>query len=322
MGLKQAIVTGPRRIEVQERPDPVPGPGQVLVRVILCGLCHSELASFLDGPGEGPGRALGHEVTGEVVRLGEGVAGPPVGTRVTGLFREGFAELAVTEADRVVALPDRLSVEAALGEPLSCVVSVGRRLRIELGDTAAVVGLGYMGLLTMQQMLLRGPARVVGVDPLEEARENALRFGATEVWAPERVPDDLLVPMRRRILPGTGAAVAVEASGTQPGLDLAALMTHEHGQLAIVGYHNDAGGHRDVDMRLWNWKALDVLNAHERRDDYKMDCMRRALALIASGRLPAGDLVTHRYPLDQVGAAFEALRVRPPGYVKGVVRMV
>lgn len=319
--MRQAIVTAPGRIEVLERPNPSPGPGQLLVRVLLCGLCHSELEPFLEGPGEGPGLAPGHEVTGEVVRLGDGVAGPPIGTRVTGLFQGGFADLAVTEADRVVPLPDELSVEAALGEPLSCVVSVGRRLSVELGDTVAVVGLGYMGLLTLQHVLLLGAGRVVGVDPLEEARQSALRYGASEVWAPEEVPDQVIVPMRRSILPGTGASVVIEASGTQGGLDQAGLLVREHGQLAIVGYHNQAGGHRDVDMRLWNWKALNVLNAHERRDDYKMECMRRALALMTSGRLQVADMVTHRYALEKIGDAFQALREKPSGYVKGVVRM-
>lgn len=319
--MKQAIVTAPGRIEVLERPEPLPGPGQLLVRVLLCGLCQSELASFLKGPGDRPGQPLGHEVTGEVVGLGEGVVGPPIGTRVTGLFHEGFSELAVTAASRVVPLPDQLSAEATLGEPLSCVVSVGRRLQIALGDAVALVGCGYMGLLTMQQMLLLGAARVVGVDPLEEAREAALRLGASEAWAPDELPDELLVPIRSGIVAGTGVTVAVEASGTQAGLDLSALMVREHGQLAIVGYHNDADGHRDVDMRMWNWKALDVLNAHERRDDYKMDCMQRGINLMASGRVPVAGMVTHRYPLRDIGEGFRALADKPPGYVKGVVRM-
>jgi len=84
-----------------------------------------------------------------------------------------------------------------------------------------------------------------------------------------------------------------------------------------VGYHQ--GGLRQVDMELWNWKALDVLNAHERRADYQMDCMRRGLALLAAGRLDTASLVTHRTALDRVDEAFRALYMKPAGFIKAVV---
>jgi threonine dehydrogenase-like Zn-dependent dehydrogenase len=96
-------------------------------------------------------------------------------------------------------------------------------------------------------------------------------------------------------------------------------MVREHGVLSIVGYHQ--GGRRQVDMELWLWKALEVLSAHERRADYQMDCMRRGLALVAAGKLDMAPLVTHRYELDGVDRAFEALVARPKGFVKGVIVM-
>jgi threonine dehydrogenase-like Zn-dependent dehydrogenase len=111
--------------------------------------------------------------------------------------------------------------------------------------------------------------------------------------------------------------VAIEASGTQAGLTLAGQMAREHGVLAILGYHQ--GGPRQVDMELWNWKALEVLNAHERRAGYQMDCMRRGLTLLAAGKLQTAPLVTHRFGLDQVDDAFRALLTKPAGFVKAVI---
>jgi len=96
-------------------------------------------------------------------------------------------------------------------------------------------------------------------------------------------------------------------------------MVHEHGMLSILGYHQ--GGPRQVDLELWNWKALDVLNAHERRAEYQMDCMRRGLALLAAGKLDTASLVTHRLGLDQVDAAFNALNTKVPGFVKAVISL-
>jgi threonine dehydrogenase-like Zn-dependent dehydrogenase len=74
-------------------------------------------------------------------------------------------------------------------------------------------------------------------------------------------------------------------------------------------------------MELWNWKAFDVLNAHERRQDYLMDCMRRGMALAAAGKLDVGSLISHCFPLEAVDDAFQALQAKPAGFLKAVIQV-
>ena len=118
---------------------------------------------------------------------------------------------------------------------------------------------------------------------------------------------------------GFGADVVIEASGTQVALTLAGEIVKEHGILSIVGYHQ--GGLRSIDMDLWNWKGIEVVNAHERRADFQMDSMRRALKLLQARKIVMDPLITHRYSLDQVDQAFSDLEQKPKGFIKAVVVM-
>lgn len=316
--MRQSILIAPRHSVVEERPDPSIGPRDVLVRVKACGVCASELHGWSQESGAYP-KELGHEVTGEVVAVGADVRAFRPGQLVTGLFSRGFAEYAVTREDKVIPVPPGMAPETALGEPLSCVISAARRTRVELGDTVAVVGLGFMGLLMLQAIRLKGPAKIIAVDVRKEALEKALRYGADEVYLPHELPDQYKMTSWDRLGKGYGVDVAIEASGAQAGLTLSGEMVREHGFLSIVGYHQ--GGPRAVDMELWNWKALEVLNAHERRAAYQMDCMRRGLELVERGRIDIASLVTHRFPLEAVDRGFEALLEKPAGFVKSVIVM-
>jgi threonine dehydrogenase-like Zn-dependent dehydrogenase len=314
--MKQSVLKQPRSSEVQERPLPPVGAEDVLVRVAACGVCASELHGWA-GDSQAYPREYGHEVAGVVVEVGSEVTAFAPGMAVTGLFMKGYAEYARVHQRLVAPVPEGVPVEQALGEPLACVLSGARRTRVELGDTVAVVGLGFMGLLTLQAIRLRGPARLIAIDPRPEARQMARQLGADEVLAPGEVPVQLTLTQWKQLGKGHGVDVAIEASGTQAGLTLAGEMVHEHGCLSLVGWHQ--GGPRLVDMELWNWKALDVLNAHERRQEYLMDCMRRGLALMAAGKLDMGSLISHRFPIEGVDEAFGALQAKPPGFLKAVV---
>jgi threonine dehydrogenase-like Zn-dependent dehydrogenase len=116
-----------------------------------------------------------------------------------------------------------------------------------------------------------------------------------------------------------GVDVAVEAGGGAATLDLAGRMVCPHGTLAVVGYHQ-SGGRRAVDMRLWNWKAVDVINAHERRKPEQMGCFTRAIRLIQAKRLQIRDMMTHEYALSDINRAFSELKEKPKGYIKGYIR--
>ena len=312
----QSVRVAPRTSRLEERPLPEVGPEDVLVRVKLCGVCASEVHPWLHADAA---QEFGHEVVGEVVRVGDEVERLEPPMRVTGLIRRGFAEYAAAPARRVVLVPESLSNEAALGEPLSCVISGIRRTAIDLGDTVAVVGLGFMGLLTLQAARLKGPAELIATDTREEARQRALGYGADKVLEPSKIPASLLLDAWEDIPKGHGVDVAIEAAGNAHALALAGRMAKEHGVLSIVGYHQ--GQPVPIDMELWNWKALTVLNAHERREAYQMDCMRRGLRLVEAGKLRLAPLVTHTFSLAQVDDAYTAILEKPADFVKGVVRM-
>jgi threonine dehydrogenase-like Zn-dependent dehydrogenase len=110
--------------------------------------------------------------------------------------------------------------------------------------------------------------------------------------------------------------VVVEASGTQPGLDLSTRLVRPHGTISILGYHQSA---RTIDMEAWNWKGLDVANAHVRDRAALRASTAAGLALQASGRIDIATLITHRFDLDHVDDAFRALRDKPHGYVKAMI---
>jgi threonine dehydrogenase-like Zn-dependent dehydrogenase len=251
---------------------------------------------------------MGHEPVGVVEALGAGVDDLAQGTRVTGGFGPSFADRVNADRDFLVEVPEGLRNEEAIGEPLGCVVEGRRRTRVTAGDRIALVGAGYMGLTMLQVLLVTGAGHVAVIDPRADARRAAAAFGATEALALDDVEEADA---------NDAFDVVIEATGTQGGLDLATKLVRQHGVLSILGYHQ--GAPRAVDMQDWNWKAIDVVNAHVRRRDLLNESIRRGLELTRLGRIRPGDLITHRFDLDSVGEAFDALASKPEGFIKAIV---
>jgi threonine dehydrogenase-like Zn-dependent dehydrogenase len=111
----------------------------------------------------------------------------------------------------------------------------------------------------------------------------------------------------------------IEAAGKQEPLDLAGELTRERGRLVIAGYHQD--GPRQVNMWLWNWRGLDVINAHERDPNIYLQGIRAAIEAIESGSLDPSALYTHRFPLERLADALNMTRDRPDGFVKALVML-
>jgi threonine dehydrogenase-like Zn-dependent dehydrogenase len=138
-------------------------------------------------------------------------------------------------------------------------------------------------------------------------------MGASETVALEE-------PVLERVEELTGGElcdVVVEAAGVQSTLDLAGPLTKTRGRLVIAGFHQD--GSRQVDMQLWNWRGLDVVNAHERDPRLYVEGIREAAAAIGEGRLDPSRLYTHRFGLDEVDRALETAVERPEGFMKALV---
>jgi threonine dehydrogenase-like Zn-dependent dehydrogenase len=302
-----ARLVGPRRFDLVEQTIGDPAPGQVRVRILACGVCASELHTVHEVQSMYP-VLIGHEPVGIVEAVGAGVEGLSSAIRVTGGFGPSFADRVLVDHRHLVVVPDDVDLENANGEPLGCAVEARRRTHLVAGDRVALVGAGYMGLLMLQLLMVSGAGRTTIIDPRDEARRLGLALGAEEAMTPDETSwsdqEDAF-------------DVVIEATGTQAGLDIATRLIREHGVLSILGYHQGSG--RSVDLQTWNWKAIDVINAHVRRRDLLNESIRRGLELVRLGRIRPGSLVTHRFGLDRVEEAFDALATKPNGYIKAIV---
>ncbi|MBV8772741.1 MAG: L-iditol 2-dehydrogenase, partial [Deltaproteobacteria bacterium] len=109
----------------------------------------------------------------------------------------------------------------------------------------------------------------------------------------------------------------IEASGSQQALDIASGLISERGRLIIAGYHQD--GPRIIDMQQWNWRGIDVINAHEREPRVYVEGMRKAIQAVCQARLDPWPLLTHHFPLRQINEACATMVQRPEGFVKAVI---
>jgi threonine dehydrogenase-like Zn-dependent dehydrogenase len=288
-----AVLQEPRRAELLRAPVPEAGPGETLVRIEGCGVCSSNLPlwegrAWFEYPLE-PG-APGHEGWGIDLATGG---------RVALLSGCAFAEYEAVPEESVVPLPD--GVEGPFpGEALGCAMNVFARSGVRAGDRVAVVGVGFLGALLVQ-LCVRAGARVHAFTRRSSALAVARSFGAETPAEAEAESYD----------------VAIEAAGVQPTLDCAGRLCKVRGRLVIAGYHQD--GARQLDLQSWNWRGLDVVNAHERDRAVYVRGVEAAAAAVADGRLDPTPLYTHVYPLYGLGEAFEAALTRPPSFMKALV---
>jgi threonine dehydrogenase-like Zn-dependent dehydrogenase len=315
--MRAAVLRAPRQSVVEEVARPEPGPGQVRVRIEGCGVCASNVVpwegpEWMEFPTE-PG-GLGHEGWGRVDAVGAEVEGLAPGDRVVSLSYRSYAEYDVADAAAVVGLPAELDGRPFPGEPLGCAMNIFGRAGIEAGQTVAIVGIGFLGAL-LTRLAAEAGARVIAIGRRPFALDAARRMGAAETVA----MDDhwRIVEAVRELTGGRFCERVVEAVGKQWPLDLAAELTAERGRLVVAGYHQD--GPRQVNMQLWNWRGLDVINAHERDPAVYVEGVRAAVAAVVSGRLDPTPLYTHRYPLERLDEALAATRDRPDGFMKALV---
>jgi threonine dehydrogenase-like Zn-dependent dehydrogenase len=313
-----AVLAAPREIRIETLPVPDPADGQVRVRLEGCGVCHSNLPVW-----EGrewfryplpPGNP-GHEGWGRVESVGRNVRGVEEGQRVAFLSSAAYAEYDVVPQGSFVPLPRSLDGQPFPGEPLGCAMNIFRRADVREGQTVAVVGVGFLGALLCRLASSAG-ARVIGLARRPFARELARRFGAHAV-----VPMDdqaRILEQVRELTGGRFCERVIECVGAQWPLDLAGELTAERGRLVIAGFHQD--GPRQVNLFLWNWRGLDVINAHERDPATYVEGIRMAVEAVVSGRIDPRPLYTHEFPLARLGHAFEQVSTRPDGFLKALVR--
>jgi L-iditol 2-dehydrogenase len=315
--MKVATWRGGSRFTLDEAPDPVPEPGQVLVSVGAAGICGTDIHATQGLFPWAPPLVLGHEYTGVVRDVGRGVSRSLIGRAVgcepsfgCGACAEcaegrisqcaratrvgGFAEQVALPVSAVHPLPRGLDpVTAALTEPAACCLSGLEMYAMPDSASVLVIGGGVMGLLTMVLAKRRGARRLWLSDPIEGRRAMARRLGAAVVIDPSREN------LRERVMSltrGRGADVVCEAVGKPELVAEALQLVRPRGVLQLVGV-NPKGSELPLDLWDVHYREVRIHGAFGRGTAY-----RRTLRLMPS--LDLKRLVTARFPLDRIEDAF------------------
>jgi len=312
-----ASVAGPGRVEVARIAAPEPRENEVRVRREGCGVCGSDLAPWEGRPWFkyplAPGE-LGHEGWGFVDTVGSDVSRFSPGDRVALLSYRAYAEYDVAPEDNVVALPEKLARQPFPGEALGCAMNVFRRSDIFPAQNVAIVGVGFLGAV-LAALCAHAGAKVIAISRRPFALELARKMGAVETMGMR--DHEEIIGRVKNLTDGKLCDCVIEAVGKQAPLDLAGELTRERGRLVVAGYHQD--GPRQVNMQMWNWRGLDVINAHERDSRVYISGMGAAAEAIAGGVFDPTPLYTHSYPLARLGDALNAMKQRPDNFLKALI---
>jgi threonine dehydrogenase-like Zn-dependent dehydrogenase len=257
---------------------------------------------------------LGHEGWGAIDALGDDVETFELGDRVALISYHAYAEFDVAPSTAVVKIPETLSGCVFPGEALGCAMNIFSRSEIRARQTVAIIGIGFLGAI-LTRLARDAGARVIAISRRSSSLEIARTMGAEETIP--LLDHTAIIEKVRALTDGVFCDCVIEAVGKQWPLDLAAELVRERGRLIVAGYHQD--GPRQVNMQLWNWKGLDVVNAHERDLGAYTAGVRKAVNAVVNKVIDPQVLFTHSYPLEELGAALDATRDRPEGFMKALV---
>ncbi len=320
--MRAVVVEGPRRLAVENVPDPTPAPGQVVLRVAACGICGSDLHMHQGGflPA---GAIMGHEFCGEVVdaggelRVGERVAVLPVlscgrclrcrgglgaycsAQRALGLGQApgAFAEYVAIAAHEAVRLPPEVDDEqGALVEPLAVGLHAVNAARVRRGDRCLVIGAGPIGLAITLWARHFEASEVIVSEPAPGRRALAEQLGATRAIDPGS--EDLGAALA--LAAPEGADVVFEAVGAPGLIQQCVERVRFRGRIVVAGVCITPDSFHPVPAVLKE-ASLQFVLAYERDDfQYTVD-------LLAQGRIRPAAMITERIGLGGVSAAFDAL---------------
>jgi (R,R)-butanediol dehydrogenase/meso-butanediol dehydrogenase/diacetyl reductase len=338
--MRAGVIRGKQQFELAEVDEPRAGDGQVVVDILRCGVCGSDVHAYVEGWPYNPG-ICGHEWVGVVRERGAGVTHVQEGDRVAagvapgcGQCLEcrssmpeycraaratysgrlappsgGFARSMGLHAARLCPVPASLSDDdAALMEPASVALHGVRRSRLQVGDVACVVGCGPIGLLALQCARIAGAGHVVAVEPDATRRAKALEVGADSAVAPGAELRDHL----NALTGGLRADIAFDCAGVPVTLQQSIDMVRRGGSVTMIGVSGEAAS---VSPMRWLGKEVSVDTAMV----FTLDEMRIVGGLIADGRLKVRPLHERTITLDDLGGTIDDLANRRLDAVKVLV---
>ena len=323
--MKASYFLGKGSFEVRQAPELHPGPGEVVIKNMVCGVCGTDVHIFHGEPGSAdvnPPVVLGHEYSGEVVEVGEGVTALKPGDHVTvdpniycgecvycrngkkqlcetmqavGVTRDGgFGEYSLVPAAQAFKLGDSVPYEAgAMAEPVACCLHGIDLAGIKAGDRVCIVGGGAIGLIMLQLAKLSGASSLVLSEPNEKRRQVALSLGADAAIDPT-APD---ARSAYEAALGDGADVVIECVGNNAAVKSAFQLAKKGATIVLFSVPKvDA----TFDLPLFDVykKELTIKGSFVNPDTHE-----RAVRLINSGKLDFTSIITHRFNLDQLPEA-------------------
>jgi 6-hydroxycyclohex-1-ene-1-carbonyl-CoA dehydrogenase len=329
--MRAAVFHGPGAgLKLEETPVPKVGPGEVLIQVAACGVCHTDLHYIEHGVPtfKKPPLVLGHEASGVVAECGAGVSNVRMGERVLipavlscgkcGFCRVGrenicadmrmlgnhfdgaYAEFVGVPAKDVLHLPESIPLEEAaiIADAISTPYhAVRNRARVRPGDTVVVFGCGGVGINAVQLAAAAG-GYVIAVDLSDRKLDWARQFGAAATINPttvERVSKEV------RTLTGGGADIAMEVIGNPRTIEEAFECVRIGGRLVVVGYTHEAVS---IVAGKIMFKEIEVLGSLGCRPVDYVPLIR----MVEQGRIDLKRQVTHRFRLEEIGKAFEVMK--------------
>jgi len=317
--MRAAILTKPKTFELRNIPTPQIQQQQIKVKVEGCGICTSSIPlwdgrEWFNYPQE-PG-SPGHEGWGIVESTGEMVNDFKPGDRVAFLSYHAYADYDIINQENVIALPEALNKQPFPGEPLGCAMNIFERSNVSANDTVAIIGIGFLGALLCRLCKKKG-AKVIAVSRRNYSLEFAKKYGVDEV-----IPITNTWEIEGKIQEITGGNMCsrvIEATGKQEAIDIATGIIAEGGKFIIAGYHQE--GLRKVDFQKWNWKGIDVINAHERDPKKYISGIKNAVNAVVDGTLNPELLYTHIVSLEDINKGFELTATRPDGFMKALIEI-
>jgi threonine dehydrogenase-like Zn-dependent dehydrogenase len=343
--MKVAVYEGVRSIKLQERPDPKPAPGEVIVKIKYCGICGTDVHAYLHEGLLPPGLVLGHENVGTIAEIGEGVEGWKVGERVVAgspgpcgecyYCKHGYSTLCETAFSRTNGLapghdggmaeymkvrepktmlyriPDNVSFEdAVLLDPIAVGLRGVLQSKFKLGDNVVVVGGGVIGLGTIQWLKLGGARHITVLQPSPRKRELALKFGADAAFNPLE-EGDALEGKIKALYGGIGADVVFECAGTPQALVTSLSLVRGAGQVLVLGVTEEETPVIEAQLVQREVEIKATLA-------YGEDEIRLCLDFLAQRRFNTEEMVSDIISLDDiVEKGFERLAT-----TKGLVKVV
>jgi len=335
--MKTVELTGPHRLTVTERADPQPSRGEVRIAVHYVGICGTDMDFYRGRRPTAYPFVLGHECSGRIDEVGEGVTGLEVGTPVTvrpnfgcgtcELCRAGrdnicpnsrglgvridgcLAEYIIAPAPYVWPLPPGMALETgSLIEPVAVAERAVQRAGEITGRRMVILGGGPIGLFALQIAASRG-GEVTMIDPIPERLNWAKDLGARHVI--DASAEDAL-PSARGLTADLGFDIAIETAGVVETIPLAIGLLRPGGRIVLTGIPMETA---PVETRFIVWRELELVGSFT----YTKEDFERASEEIAAGKIKATDLVTQRFDLEDASEAFSLVADR--GGLKVIIRI-